>query len=1168
MESFDLDSFDWRLEESISADFLAAPEASTSSSHNNAPTPPPLPRVSRTDFSKSLTGDGFPSLDEHVEAGKSQGYEQDEMNKLVLHLLVLSHTFSVPSLKKVCINQLEQKLLTVENVIDVLQLSRLCDAPRLDLFCVRLVVKNFKTVSTSEGWKVMKRVDPRLEQELLESVVEMDSKKQEKMKKAEERRIYQQLYEAMEALIHICRDGCRTIGPKRPGPSLLRLHFKEKMKSHSKKDEPKWKLVCGARMFYSQFILAKKGPLGTIWIAAHLERKLRKNQVADTDIGVSVDSILFPEVPIALRLSSHLLLGVVRIYSRKVNYLFHDCSEALLKIKQAFRSTAVDLPPGESTAPYHSITLPETFDLDDFELPDNVFPQGDYVDRHVSAREQITLQDTVSSIGLSTSQFGLDERFGDGDASQIGLDIDEDMFLDKGQHDATLMDLDNVECQTSALPATPFANIELDDCEGGDDDRGLQAANGIEDLGKHIILDIEYPKRSDVSSHMHGYNIQTTDLNEVVFPSENIEGSSAVTAIVPSAPAAEAPSTDLLVVAQAPSTPGLVVEAIPASVQEVSALSHQKKMTLSDSWEDTIPNVASSPCLESEDCDPKKLVSKENLEGSCQPDFHEDGNQFGRCLSSNGTSPEFQGHAVPMENGLPSNSVGIASEIADISQVVSPPTSDLFEPESTSVAQQASEVNEMSLEPAVIQTCSDEQIEKVEAEHPLALTSLIKFLVPVVILGLEGEVALNSSGTAVEMPGDLELQDMSRCMQSEIESVNNKSADVITAKIIPESLNFSTSSDFPEPERLRAAPVAELVLPNDLLGQSTLEKGHSESDGSAAADAKYYGHVEVYNLLKARGAKAPKTRKTPMVVSNPREVPEYELNPGELQLRKGDRVLTGNYQVAKWNGTKVSVKILNKDSYLDPESINAFKHELTLLQKVRHPNVVQFVGAVTQNIPMMIVSEYHSKGDLSSYLQKKGRLQPQKTLRFALDIARQVLVGMNYLHECKPDPVIHCDLKPKNILLDNGGQLKVAGFGLIKLSKMSPDKAKLAVSAQIDNSSLYVAPEVYKNEIFDRSVDVFSFGLILYEMIEGYPAFHPMPPEEAAQQMCVQRMRPPFKTKSKSCPPELKELVAECWDPEMVIRPTFSEIIVRLDKIVANCTKQGWWKETFKLPWK
>ncbi|GLT50109.1 hypothetical protein SLA2020_236180 [Shorea laevis] len=184
-------------------------------------------------------------------------------------------------------------------------------------------------------------------------------------------------------------------------------------------------------MFYSQFILAKKGPLGTIWIAAHLERKLRKNQVADTDIGVSVDSILFPEVPIALRLSSHLLLGVVRIYSRKVNYLFDDCSEALLKVKQAFRSATVDLPPEESTAPYHSITLPETFDLDDFELPDNEIFQGNYVDHHVSSREQITLQDTMDGVVYSTSQFGLDERFGDGDTSQIGLDLDEVLFLDK-----------------------------------------------------------------------------------------------------------------------------------------------------------------------------------------------------------------------------------------------------------------------------------------------------------------------------------------------------------------------------------------------------------------------------------------------------------------------------------------------------------------------------------------------------------------------------------------------------------------------------------------------------------------------------------------------------------------------------------------------------------------
>ncbi|RWR71898.1 Protein kinase domain-containing protein [Cinnamomum micranthum f. kanehirae] len=467
-----------------------------------------------------------------------------------------------------------------------------------------------------------------------------------------------------------------------------------------------------------------------------------------------------------------------------------------------------------------------------------------------------------------------------------------------------------------------------------------------------------------------------------------------------------------------------------------------------------------------------------------------------------------------------------------------------------------------------------------------------------------------------------------------------------------------------------------------LVGRRANIDARDRWGSTAAADAKYYGNVEVYNFLKARGAKLPKIRKTPMVVSNPHEVPEYELNPLELQVRRVDGIwkacsffpsllsssiaINGSYQVAKWNGTKVSVKILDKDSSLDPDSINAFKQELTLLQKVRHPNVVQFVGAVTQNLPMMIVSDYHAKGDLGSYLLSKTRLKPSKALRFALDIARQLKAfvngvrGMNYLHECKPDPIIHCDLKPKNIFLDSGGQLKVAGFGSIKLSKLSPDRAKLAHGAQIDHSNLYIAPEVYRDEIFDRSVDTFSFGLILYEMTEGAQPLQPYSPEDAAKMICLEGARPSFKLKSKYYPPDLKEdfvsmmpkvmlrlrfpsnanmwlhaiseiqtcwpavwsmdhlfvspfilwwllffphsklplknyvlnelckclfvlvdfsiipfgfivvfkLIGECWDPEPLVRPTFSEIIVRLDRIFATCNKQGWWKDTFKLPWK
>ncbi|OIW00552.1 hypothetical protein TanjilG_24282 [Lupinus angustifolius] len=320
---------------------------------------------------------------------------------------------------------------------------------------------------------------------------------------------------------------------------------------------------------------------------------------------------------------------------------------------------------------------------------------------------------------------------------------------------------------------------------------------------------------------------------------------------------------------------------------------------------------------------------------------------------------------------------------------------------------------------------------------------------------------------------------------------------------------------------------------------------------TAAADAKHYGNSEIYYMLKARGAKVPKAKKTPMTVANPREVPEYELNPLELQVRKSDGISKGTYQVAKWNGTKVSVKILDKDSYSDPDSIDVFKHELTLLERVRHPNVVQFVGAVTQNIPMMIVREYHAKGDLASYLQKKGRLSPSKALRFALDIARQVTI-----------------LSARNILLDNGGQLKIAGFGNVRLTQMSSDKVRLVQpEANVNLSNLYLAPEIYKGGEFDRSVDAYSFGLIIYEMIEGTQPFHPKSAEEAAKLMCLEGKRPTFKIKTKHYPPDLKELIEECWDSEPVVRPTFSQVIVRLDKIVANCAKQGWWKDTFKLPW-
>jgi hypothetical protein len=97
------------------------------------------------------------------------------MKKYALHLLVLSHAFSVPSLKIVCTDQIERFILAPDNVVDILQLARLCDAPRVSLICTRMIIGDFKTISLSEGWKVMRQANPSLEQELLESLVEVDT---------------------------------------------------------------------------------------------------------------------------------------------------------------------------------------------------------------------------------------------------------------------------------------------------------------------------------------------------------------------------------------------------------------------------------------------------------------------------------------------------------------------------------------------------------------------------------------------------------------------------------------------------------------------------------------------------------------------------------------------------------------------------------------------------------------------------------------------------------------------------------------------------------------------------------------------------------------------------------------------------------------------------------
>ncbi len=93
-------------------------------------------------------------------------------------------------------------------------------------------------------------------------------------------------------------------------------------------------------MFYSETLLSKTGPLARVWLSANLERKLSKNHILQASVKDSVEAIVTPnQAPMALRLSGQLLLGVVRIYSRKARYLLDDCNEALMKIKMVYYPT-------------------------------------------------------------------------------------------------------------------------------------------------------------------------------------------------------------------------------------------------------------------------------------------------------------------------------------------------------------------------------------------------------------------------------------------------------------------------------------------------------------------------------------------------------------------------------------------------------------------------------------------------------------------------------------------------------------------------------------------------------------------------------------------------------------------------------------------------------------
>lgn len=223
-------------------------------------------------------------------------------------------------------------------------------------------------------------------------------------------------------------------------------------------------------MFYSETLLSKTGPLARVWLSANLERKLSKSHILQSDIESSVSAIVDQgQAPMALRLSGQLLLGVVRIYSRKARYLLDDCNEALMKIKMAFRltnnndlTTAV-VAPGGITLPDvltesdlfmnldSSLLLPQSLNLEpegkrpgSLDFGSQLLPDSSF--RRSASQEPARLEDhTLVDLDLGED----DTPLGHDLSMEVGRDapaprpMEEDMFSDAGKfNDVDDLDLD------------------------------------------------------------------------------------------------------------------------------------------------------------------------------------------------------------------------------------------------------------------------------------------------------------------------------------------------------------------------------------------------------------------------------------------------------------------------------------------------------------------------------------------------------------------------------------------------------------------------------------------------------------------------------------------------------------------------------------------------------
>ena len=211
---------------------------------------------------------------------------------------------------------------------------------------------------------------------------------------------------------------------------------------------------------------------------------------------------------------------------------------------------------------------------------------------------------------------------------------------------------------------------------------------------------------------------------------------------------------------------------------------------------------------------------------------------------------------------------------------------------------------------------------------------------------------------------------------------------------------------------------------------------------------------------------------------------DWEINLSEINIFYDKLIGEGSFSkvyLAEWKKTIVAVKVFNEDNV---DKTYLFDREFDTMTRAHHPNIIQLLGYIEE--PFMIVMEYLPKKDLLSIINCSLTSLDKK-----IDISINILRGINYLHSRKPDYIIHRDIKPQNIIFTVSGKPKIADFGLSRLLKnkfIISNKKRLPKNNDLSEyvgSNRYMAPEIRFGKIYNHKIDIWSLGIIFYELFEN-----------------------------------------------------------------------------------